>query len=187
NAIQLPIGSESDFNGIIDLVEMKAYHYTGDADENSKEIAIPDYLLDEAKKLRSELIEAVAEYDDELMMTYLEGEEVSIEQIKRAIRKGTLAVEFFPVLCGSSFKNKGVKLMLDAVIDYLPSPLDIEAVKGMNSHGEEVLRHPSDDEPFTALAFKVMTDPFVGKLTFFRVYSGKITSGSYIQNTSKDE
>src|SRR5690606_39112374 len=187
NAIQLPIGSEVDFNGIVDLVEMTAVHYSGDADENAKDIEIPSYLLDDAKKMRNELIEAVAECDDELMMTYLEGEEVAVELLKRAIRKGTLAVQFFPVVCGSSFKNKGVKKVLDAVIDYLPSPIDIDAVKGTDSHGNEILRHASDDEPFTALAFKVMTDPFVGKLTFFRVYSGKISSGSYVQNTNKDE
>jgi len=187
NAIQLPIGSENDFNGIIDLVTMTAVQYTGDADENTKDIEIPAHLLEEAKQLRFELIEAVAEYDEELMMTYLEGGEVTVELIKRAIRKGTLAVEFFPVVCGSSFKNKGVKKVLDATIDYLPSPLDIPPVVGHNPEGEEVVRHASDDEPFTALAFKVMTDPFVGKLTFFRVYSGHITSGSYIKNTTKDE
>ncbi len=187
NAIQLPIGSEVDFNGIVDLIEMTATHYSGDADETAEAIAIPSYLLEDAKKMRNELIESVAEFDDELMMTYLEGEEVSVELLKRAIRKGTLAVQFFPVVCGSSFKNKGVKKVLDAVIDYLPSPIDIDSVKGVDSHGEEVVRHPSDDEPFTALAFKVMTDPFVGKLTFFRVYSGKISAGSYVQNTNKDQ
>src|SRR5690606_21883271 len=187
NAIQLPIGSENDFNGIIDLVTMTAVQYTGDADENTKDIEIPAHLLEEAKQLRFELIEAVAEYDEELMMTYLEGGEVTVELIKRAIRKGTLAVDFFPVVCGSSFKNKGVKKVLDAAIDYLPSPLDIPPVVGHNPEGEEIVRHASDDEPFTALAFKVMTDPFVGKLTFFRVYSGHITSGSYIKNTTKDE
>lgn len=187
NAIQLPIGSEADFNGIVDLIEMTATHYSGDADETAEAITIPSYLLEDAKKMRNELIESVAEFDDELMMTYLEGEEVSVELLKRAIRKGTLAVQFFPVVCGSSFKNKGVKKVIDAVIDYLPSPIDIDSVKGVDSHGDEVVRHPSDDEPFTALAFKVMTDPFVGKLTFFRVYSGKISAGSYVQNTNKDQ
>lgn len=187
NAIQMPIGSENDFNGIIDLITMEAFHYEGDANETTKQIPIPDYLLDDAKALRAELIEAVAEFDDELMMTYLEGEEVSVDLLKRAIRKGVLSVNFFPVLCGSSFKNKGVKKVLDAVVDYLPSPLDIEAVVGHDSYGNEVLRHASDDEPFTALAFKVATDPFVGKITFFRVYSGKITSGSYVYNSTKGE
>lgn len=186
NAIQLPIGTENDFNGLIDLVTLKAYHYQGDADETTTEIEIPAHLLDQAKTMRNELIEAVAEFDDELMMTYLEGEEVSVELLKKAIRTGVLKVEFFPVVAGSSFKNKGVRKVLDAVIDYLPSPLDIPAVVGHTSEGVEVLRHADDSEPFTALAFKVMTDPFVGKLTFFRVYSGTIKSGSYVQNTTKD-
>ncbi|MBN3490866.1 elongation factor G [Acholeplasma equirhinis] len=187
NAIQLPIGSESDFNGIVDLVEMTAVQYTGDADETTKSIEIPAYMMDEVKKARTDLIEAVAEFDEELMMSYLEGEEVTVEMLKRAIRTGVLAVQFFPVVCGSSFKNKGVKKVLDAVINYLPSPLDIPPVIGHNSDGVEIIRHADDEEPFTALAFKVMTDPFVGKLTFFRVYSGKITSGSYVKNTTKDE
>ncbi len=187
NAIQLPIGAENEFSGIIDLLTMKAYIYDGDQDETTKETEIPSQLLKEAQDLRVELIEAVAEFDDELMMLYLEGEEISIDLIKRAIRKGVLSVRFFPVVCGTSFKNKGVKKVLDAVIDYLPSPLDIEAVTGEDSKGNVVKRLPSDDEPFSALAFKVMTDPYVGKLTFFRVYSGKVSSGSYIKNTSKDE
>ncbi len=186
NAIQLPIGTENDFNGLIDLVTMKAYHYQGDADETTTEIEIPAHLLDQAKAMRIELIEAVAEYNDDLMNIYLEGEEVSVELLKKAIRTGVLKVEFFPVVAGSSFKNKGVRKVLDAVIDYLPSPLDIPAVVGHTSEGVEVLRHADDSEPFTALAFKVMTDPFVGKLTFFRVYSGTIKSGSYVQNTTKD-
>jgi len=186
NAIQLPIGTENDFNGLIDLVTMKAYHYQGDADETTTEIEIPAHLLDQAKAMRIELIEAVAEYNDDLMNIYLEGEEVSVELLKKAIRTGVLKVEFFPVVAGSSFKNKGVRKVLDAVIDYLPSPLDIPAVVGHSSEGVEVLRHADDSEPFTALAFKVMTDPFVGKLTFFRVYSGTIKSGSYVQNTTKD-
>ncbi len=186
NAIQLPIGTENDFNGIIDLVTMKAYMYSGDQEETTTEIEIPANLLESAKQLRTELIEAVAEYNDELMNTYLDGGEISVELLKKAIRKGVLSVHFFPVVCGSSFKNKGVRKVLDAVVDYLPSPIDIDAVVGHDSEGNEILRHPSDEEPFTALAFKVMTDPFVGKLTFFRVYSGKITSGSYVQNTTKD-
>ncbi|HHX75816.1 MAG TPA: GTP-binding protein, partial [Acholeplasmataceae bacterium] len=187
SAIQMPIGAENDFTGIIDLVTMTAEEYEGDINETTKVIDIPAHLLEEAKLMRNELIENVAEFDDELMMTYLEGEEIPVEMLKRAIRKGVLDVEFFPVVAGSSFKNKGVKKVLDAVIDYLPSPLDIPPVVGHTSEGVEVLRHANDEEPFTALAFKVMTDPFVGKLTFFRVYSGTIKSGSYVQNTTKGE
>ncbi|MFA5692103.1 MAG: elongation factor G [Acholeplasmataceae bacterium] len=187
NAIQLPIGAENEFTGIIDLITLKAYEYSGNQDETTKEIPIPDHLLDQANDLRVELIEAIAEFDDELMMLYLEGEEITVDQIKKAIRKGVLSVQFFPVVCGTSFKNKGVKKVLDAVIDYLPSPLDVEAITGFDPSGNEVKRLPSDDEPFSALAFKVMTDPYVGKLTFFRVYSGTVKSGSYIRNTSKDE
>ncbi|MDL2292273.1 elongation factor G [Acholeplasma sp. OttesenSCG-928-E16] len=185
--IQWPIGAESGFNGIIDIIERKAYHFDGNADENYEEIEIPSELKDIVEKKRTELIEAIADFDEELMMLYLEGEEVPTAMIKNAIRKGTLNVEFFPVLVGSAFKNKGVKLVLDAAIDYLPAPTDIAAVIGENSKGVEVIRHPSDDEPFTALAFKVMTDPYVGRLTFFRVYSGKVTSGSYVKNTTKGE
>lgn len=183
--IQWPIGAESDFKGIIDIIEMKAYAFDGNQEENVVEIQIPAYLKDIVLEKREQLIEAIADFDEELMMKYLEGEEVTIPEIKRAIRKGTLAVKFFPVICGSSFKNKGVKLMLDAIVDYLPAPTDIDSVVGHNSDGEEVLRHPKDNEPFSALAFKVMTDPYVGRLTFFRVYSGHITSGSYVLNTSK--
>ncbi|MBN2268906.1 MAG: elongation factor G [Acholeplasmataceae bacterium] len=183
--IQWPIGAESDFKGIIDIVEMKAYEYDGNQEENAIEIQIPAYLKDIVLEKREQLIEAIADFDEELMMKYLEGEEVTIPEIKRAIRKGTLAVKLFPVICGSSFKNKGVKLMLDAIVDYLPAPTDIDSVIGHNADGEEVLRHPKDNEPFTALAFKVMTDPYVGRLTFFRVYSGQITAGSYVLNTSK--
>jgi len=185
-AIQWPIGAESDFNGIIDIVERIAYLYDGNADEVSKVVPIPKHLVNIVEQKREELIEAIADFDEDLMMKYLEGEEIGIPQIKAAIRKGTLAVKFFPVICGSSFKNKGVKLMLDAIVDYLPAPTDVAAVVGHDSHGEEVLRNPSDDEPFTALAFKVMTDPYVGRLTFFRVYSGKLNSGSYVLNTNKD-
>ena len=187
SAIQWPIGAENDFDGIIDLVNMTAFEYTGDADENGKEIEIPAHLLETAKKKRNELIEAIADYDEEIMMAFLEGEEISIEQIKKAIRVGTLSVDFFPVLCGSAFKNKGVKKMLDAVIDYLPAPTDIDSIIGHDEDGNEMVRHASDDEPFTALAFKVMTDPFVGKLTFFRVYAGIAKSGTYVKNTTKDE
>jgi elongation factor G len=185
--IQWPIGAEADFNGIIDIVTREAFMYDGEADENSKQVEIPAHLKAIVEEKRIELIEAVADFDEKLMERYLEGEEITVEEIKKAIRKGTLAVEFFPVICGSSFKNKGVKKMLDAVVDYLPSPVDIDAVIGVNSDGEDVKRKPSDDEPFTALAFKVMTDPYVGRLTFFRVYSGKLESGSYVMNSSKDK
>ena len=184
--IEWPIGAENEFNGIIDLVTMKAYQYDGKPEENAVEIEIPEDLKDIAEEKRSELIEAVAEFDDELMEKYLEGEEIPVELIKKAIRKGTLDVEFFPVMCGTALGNKGIKLLLDAVIDYLPSPLDIASIKGIDKNGDEVLRHPSDDEPFSALAFKVMTDPFVGRLTFFRVYSGHLSSGSYVMNSTKD-
>ena len=165
---------------------MKAYHYDGGAEENPEEIAIPEDMKDKVEEYRTTMLEAIAEFDDELMEKYLEGEEVSIEMIKRAIRTGVLKAEFFPFMCGTALGNKGVKLLLDAVIDYLPSPLDIPAIKGTNSKGEEDERHPSDTEPFSALAFKVMTDPFVGRLTFFRVYSGKLSSGSYVLNSTKE-
>jgi elongation factor G len=185
--IQWPIGAEADFTGIIDLVTMTATEYDGEMAEDSKEIEIPASLRAIAEKKRIELIEAAAEFDENLMMKYLEGESVSNEEIKKAIRKGTLKVEFFPVICGTSFKNKGVKKMIDAVIDYLPSPVDVESVTGLNSKGDEVKRKPSDSEPFSALAFKVMTDPYVGRLTFFRVYSGHLSAGSYVLNSTKDK
>ena len=184
--IEWPIGAENEFDGIIDLVTMTAYHYDGKAEEEATVIEIPADLKDIAEEKRIDLIEAVAEFDEELMTKYLDGEEVSVELIKRAIRKGTLAVEFFPVLCGTALGNTGVKLLLDAVVDYLPSPLDIEAIKGTDLDGNDIERHPSDNEPFSALAFKVMTDPFVGRLTFFRVYSGKLSSGSYVLNATKN-
>ncbi|MGS4871108.1 elongation factor G [Streptococcus sp. Z556] len=184
--IQLPIGSEDDFRGIIDLIKMKAEIYTNDLGTDILEEDIPAEYLDQAQEYREKLVEAVAETDEELMMKYLEGEEITNEELKAAIRKATINVEFFPVLCGSAFKNKGVQLMLDAVIDYLPSPLDIPAIKGINPDtDEEETRPASDEEPFAALAFKIMTDPFVGRLTFFRVYSGVLQSGSYVLNTSK--
>ena len=184
--IQLPIGSEDDFRGIIDLIKMKAEIYTNDLGTDILEEDIPAEYLDQAQEYREKLVEAVAETDEELMMKYLEGEEITNEELKAGIRKATINVEFFPVLCGSAFKNKGVQLMLDAVIDYLPSPLDIPAIKGINPDtDEEETRPASDEEPFAALAFKIMTDPFVGRLTFFRVYSGVLKSGSYVLNTSK--
>ena len=184
--IEWPIGAENEFNGVIDLVTRTAYHYDGKPEENPTIIDIPSDLVDIVEEKRTELIEAVAEFDDELMNKYLEGEEVSIDLIKKAIRKGTLAAEFFPVLCGTALGNMGVKLLLDAVIDYLPAPTDIASIKGVDMDGNEIVRHPSDSEPFAALAFKVMTDPFVGRLTFFRVYSGVLKSGSYILNSTKN-
>ena len=184
--IQLPIGAEDQFEGVIDLVEMKAIYNEGSVGENLVEKEIPAELQDQAEEYREKLIEAVAEFDEDFMEKYLGGEEITIDELKAAIRKATLSVEFFPVVCGSAFKYKGVQPMLDAVVDYLPSPLDVPAIKGIDpSTDEEVERHSSDEEPFAALAFKVMTDPFVGKLTFFRVYSGILSSGSYVKNSTK--
>ncbi|MGV3027770.1 elongation factor G [Streptococcus hyovaginalis] len=184
--IQLPIGSEDDFRGIIDLIKMKAEIYTNDLGTDILEEDIPAEYLEQAEEYREKLVEAVAETDEDLMMKYLEGEEITNEELMEGIRKATINVEFFPVLCGSAFKNKGVQLMLNAVIDYLPSPLDIPAIKGVNPDTDEEEERPaSDEEPFAALAFKIMTDPFVGRLTFFRVYSGVLNSGSYVMNTSK--
>lgn len=184
--IQLPIGAEDEFVGIIDLVENVAYIYEDDLGTRSEAMEIPDEYKDLAEEWRGKLVEAVAELDEELMMKYLEGEELTIEELKAAIRKGTVNVEFYPVICGSAFKNKGVQLMLDAVLDYLPSPIDVPAIKGTLPDSEdEVTRESSDEGPFSALAFKVMTDPYVGKLTFFRVYSGVLNSGSYVQNSTK--
>ena len=184
--IQLPIGAEDQFEGVIDLVEMKAIYNEGSVGEILVEKEIPAELQDQAEEYREKLIEAVAEFDEEFMEKYLGGEEITVDELKDAIRKATLSVEFFPVVCGSAFKYKGVQPMLDAVVDYLPSPLDVPAIKGIDpSTDEEVERHSSDEEPFSALAFKVMTDPFVGKLTFFRVYSGILSSGSYVKNSTK--
>ena len=184
--IQLPIGAEDQFEGVIDLVEMKAIYNEGSVGENLVEKEIPAELQDQAEEYREKLIEAVAEFDEEFMEKYLGGEEITVDELKAAIRKATLSVEFFPVVCGSAFKYKGVQPMLDAVVEYLPSPLDVPAIKGIDpSTDEEVERHSSDEEPFSALAFKVMTDPFVGKLTFFRVYSGILSSGSYVKNSTK--
>jgi elongation factor G len=184
--IQLPIGAEDDFNGIIDLIEMKATMYANDLGTDMQDIEIPEEYKAQAEEYREKLLEAVAELDENLMEKYLGGEEITKEELKAAIRKGTCNVEFYPVICGSAFKNKGVQKMLDAVVDYLPSPLDVPAIKGtLPDSDEEVEKHPSDEEPFAALAFKVMTDPYVGKLTFFRVYSGTLQSGSYVQNSTK--
>jgi elongation factor G len=185
--IQLPIGAEDEFSAIIDLVEMNAVFYSNDLGTDIEVREIPEEHRALAEEWHEKLVEAVAELDEELTEKYLGGEEITKEELKAAIRKGTVNVEFYPVICGSAFKNKGVQLMLDAVIDYLPSPLDVPAIKGhAPDDDEEVLeRHSSDEEPFAALAFKVMTDPYVGKLTFFRVYSGTLESGSYVQNSTK--
>lgn len=186
HAIQLPIGAEDNFEGIIDLVENVAYFYEDDIGTRSDAKEIPEEYKEQAEELRNSLIEAVCELDEELMDKYLEGEEITIDELKAGIRKGTLNVEFYPVLVGSAFKNKGVQLVLDAVLDYLPAPTDVAAIKGVRPDtNEEIERHSSDDEPFSALAFKVMTDPYVGKLTFFRVYSGTLDSGSYVKNSTK--
>lgn len=184
--IQLPIGAEDEFNGIIDLVEECAYMYGNDLGTDIQRVEIPEEHKELAEEYRGKLIEAVAELDEEMMMKYLEGEEITVEELKAGIRKATTSVEFFPVICGSAFKNKGVQILLDAVIDYLPSPLDVPAIKGIvPDTDEEVERKSSDEEPFAALAFKIMTDPYVGKLTFFRVYSGVLNSGSYVKNSTK--
>ncbi|WIW70100.1 elongation factor G [Anaerosinus gibii] len=185
-ALQLPIGSEEDFIGMVDLIKMDAIIYSDELGKVSEEVAIPDEMKEKAEEYRQILLDAVAESDDELMMKYLEGEELTTEEIKAAVRKATIDCKMTPVLCGSSYKNKGVQPMLDAVIEYMPSPLDIPAIKGVNpDSGEEDHREASDEIPFSALAFKIMADPYVGKLAFFRVYSGTIGSGSYVFNSTK--
>jgi elongation factor G len=185
-AIQLPIGVENYFDGLVDIVERKARMFSGQKEVEDSFADIPEAMKADVEKYRTLLVEAVADYDDDLMMKVLEGEEPSVEEIKSAIRKGVLSGEFFPVLCGASYKNKGVTAMLDAVVDYLPSPLDVPAIAGVHPDGGEDTRPSDDAQPFAALAFKVMTDPFVGRLTYFRVYSGAITSGSYVFNSTKD-
>ncbi len=186
--IQLPIGAEDEFEGIIDLITMEAFYYLDDLGSRTESREIPAEYKEQAEEYRTKLIEAVAELEEDLMMKYLEGEELTVEEIKAAIRKGTCNVEFYPVLCGSAFKNKGVQLVLDAVLDYLPSPLDVPPIKGhLKDSEEDVIRTADDNGPFSALAFKVMTDPYVGKLTFFRVYSGTLSSGSYVKNSTKDK
>ncbi|WP_169090722.1 elongation factor G [Paenibacillus sp. PL91] len=184
-AIQIPIGAESDFVGVIDIVERVAYKYKDDTGKDPIQVEIPSEYADQVEELRTELIEKVAELDEELTMKYLEGEEITIPEIKAALRKGVCEVKIFPVIVGSSYRNKGVQLMLDAVVDYLPSPLDVPSIKGTLEDGEEGERPSSDTEPFSALAFKIMTDPYVGRLTFFRVYSGILKSGSYVLNSTK--
>ena len=185
-AIQLPIGSESDFKGIVDLVEQKAYIYYDDLGKDIRCEEIPSDLLDLSNEYREKLLEAAAEFDDSVFEKYLNGEQISVDELKSCIRKGTIACQFVPVMCGSSYKNKGVQKLLDAVVDYMPSPCDVPAIRGVNPEtDEEVVRKSSDDEPFAALAFKIATDPFVGKLCFFRVYSGSIKAGSFVYNSSK--
>jgi elongation factor G len=184
-AIQLPIGAENDFVGMIDLIEMKGYVYQDDLGKEPKVVEVPAELKDKAEELRAELVEKVAELDEELMMKYLEGEEITVPELKAALRKGVVETKIFPVVCGSSYRNKGVQLMLDAVVDYLPAPTDIPDIKGYLEDGTETVRKSADDQPFAALAFKIMSDPFVGKLTFFRVYSGVLNSGSYVLNATK--
>ena len=185
--IILPIGAEADYSGYIDLVTMKAYKYDGTEQQNLEEIAIPDDMKDKAQEYRTKLIEAVADFDEELMMKYLDGEEIGVDELKATIRKATLSVGFFPVLCADALGDKGTRTLLDAIVDYLPAPTDVEAIDCIDKDGNDVKRHPSDSEPFTALAFKIMTDPFVGRLSFFRVYSGVLTSGSYVLNSTKGE
>lgn len=184
-AIQIPIGAEANFDGLIDLIEMNAVMFQDASKKEDLIVDIPANMLGLAEEKRAELIEVIAEYDDDFMMKVLEGEDVTVEEIKAVIRKATITGEFFPVLCGAAYKNKGVIEMLDAVVDYLPSPVDVPAIKGVLPNGEDAERTASDDEPFSSLAFKVMTDPFVGRLTFFRVYSGSAKSGSYVYNATK--
>ncbi|MEE0830424.1 MAG: elongation factor G [Longicatena sp.] len=183
--IQLPIGAESSFRGIVDIIERKAYLYKEGINEETEEIEVPADLVDQMEEYRMSLLEYLSDYDEDFMMMVLDGEEPSIEEIKRVLRIAVCTGDFFPVLCGSAYKNKGVKFVLNAVIDYLPSPLDVPAIKGTLDDGTEVERKSSDEEPFAALAFKIMTDPFVGKLAYFRVYSGTATSGSYVLNSTK--
>ena len=185
--IQWPIGAENEFNGIIDIIERKAYQYDKKPEENPVEIEIPADLKDIVEEKRIELIEKAVEFDDALMEKYLEGEELTVEEIKSAIRKGVLAAKFFPVMCGTAHFNMGVKLALDAVVDYFPAPTDVPSIECIDKNGETIERKPSDNEPFMAMAFKIMTDPFVGRLAFFRVYSGKLSSGSYVLNSTKGE
>ena len=185
--LQLPIGKEDDFKGIIDLFEMKAYIYNDDKGDDISVTDIPDDMKDDAELYHTELVEKICELDDDLMMQYLEGEEPSVEDMKAALRKGTCECTAVPVCCGSAYRNKGVQKLLDAIVEYMPAPTDIPAIKGVDLEGNEVERHSSDDEPFSALAFKIMTDPFVGKLAFFRVYSGVMNSGSYVLNATKDK
>ena len=185
--LQLPIGKEDDFKGIIDLFEMKAYIYNDDKGENITIEDIPDDMKDDAELYHTELIEKICELDDDLMMAYLEGEEPSVDELKKVLRKATCECQAIPVCCGSAYRNKGVQKLLDAIVEYMPAPTDIPPIKGVDLDGNEIVRHSSDDEPFSALVFKIMTDPFVGKLAYFRVYSGTMNSGSYVLNATKDK
>ncbi len=185
--IQLPIGKEDEFKGIIDLFEMQAYIYNDEKGDDISIVDIPEDMADDAELYHTELVEKICELDDDLMMAYLEGEEPSNDQLKAVLRKATCECTAVPVCCGTAYRNKGVQKLLDAIIEYMPSPLDIPPIKGVDLDGNDVVRHSSDDEPFSALAFKIMTDPFVGKLAFFRVYSGTLNSGSYTLNATKDK
>ncbi len=185
--LQIPIGKEDEFQGIIDLFEMEAYIYNDDKGDDISVTAIPDDMKDQAEEYHTELIEKICELDDDLMMQYLEGEEPSVEELKKVLRKATCECTAIPVCCGSAYRNKGVQKLLDAILEFMPAPTDVPAIKGVDLDGNEVERHSSDEEPFSALAFKIMTDPFVGKLAFIRVYSGVLKSGSYILNATKDK
>ena len=185
--LQLPIGKEDDFKGIIDLFEMEAYIYNDEKGEDISIVEIPEDMKEDAELYHTELVEKICELDDDLMMEYLEGEEPSVDDLKAALRKGTCECKAVPVCCGTAYRNKGVQKLLDAIIEFMPAPTDIPAIKGVDEDGNEVERHSSDDEPFSALAFKIMTDPFVGKLAFFRVYSGTCKSGSYVLNATKNK
>ena len=185
--IMLPIGAEQFYEGYIDLVTKKAYKYDGTEKQEVSEMEIPADMVQKTEEYRTKLIEAVADFDEDLMMKYLDGGEITVDELKAAIRKATLSVGFFPVLCADALGDKGTRALLDAVIDYLPAPTDIEAIECTDAKGNDVLRHPSDSEPFTALAFKIMTDPYVGRLSFFRVYSGVLKAGSYVLNSTKGE
>ena len=185
--IQLPIGKEDEFKGIIDLFEMQAYIYNDEKGDDISVTDIPEDMKDDAELYHSELVEKICELDDDLMMQYLEGEEPTVDEMKKVLRKATCECDAVPVCCGTAYRNKGIQKLLDAIIEYMPSPLDIPPIKGVDLEGNEVVRHSSDDEPFSALAFKIMTDPFVGKLAFFRVYSGTMNSGSYVLNATKDK
>ena len=183
--LQIPIGKEDDFKGIVDLFEMKAYIYNDDKGDDISIVDIPDEVKDEAELYHGELVEKICELDDDLTMMYLEGEEPSVEQLKAALRKGTCENRAIPVCCGTAYRNKGVQKLIDAIVEFMPSPLDIPSIKGVDLDGNEIERHASDEEPFSALAFKIMTDPFVGKLAYFRVYSGTLNAGSYVLNATK--
>ena len=185
--VQIPIGKEDDFKGIIDLMEMKAYIYNDDKGDNISVVEIPDDLKDDAELYHTEMVERICDLDDDLMEQYLEGNEPSVEDLKKALRKGTCTCKAFPVFCGTAYRNKGVQKLLDGVIEYMPAPTDIPDIKGVDMEGNEITRKSSDEEPFSALAFKIMTDPFVGKLAFFRVYSGTLNSGSYVLNATKNK